>query len=123
MLFSFSQLSLIKTVHQKGIKRAFGQLYVSDYSQQQEEKTMNCKSSSARSYSCDALILFVKHSGMTLSFSNGLSFEKGLGLLITPLCLFAFSNLITVALAPLSLPFFVIFGGILTSLKASITLS
>ena len=29
--------------------------------------------------------LFVKHSSMILSFSNGLSFEKGLGLLITPL--------------------------------------
>ena len=44
--------------------------------------------------------LFVKHSSMTLSFSNGLSFEKGLGLLITPLCFFACGNPITVVSAP-----------------------
>ena len=46
------------------------------------------------------LTLFVKHSSMTLSFSNGLSFEKGLGLLITPLCFFASGNPITVVSAP-----------------------
>ena len=34
------------------------------------------------------LTLFVKHSSMALSFSNGLSFRKGLGLLLTPLCFF-----------------------------------
>ena len=37
------------------------------------------------SIAATTLTLFVKHSSMTLSFSNGLSFEKGLGLLITPL--------------------------------------
>ena len=54
---------------------------------------------------------------MTLSFSTGLSFEKSLGLLITPLCLLACGNPLTVVSAPLRLPFFFI----LTSLKASRT--
>ena len=63
--------------------------------------------------------LFVKHSSMILSFPNGLSFEKVLGLLITPLCFLACGNPITVVSVPLGLPFYFIFGGILTSLKAS----
>ena len=67
--------------------------------------------------------LFVNHSSMILSFSNGLSFEKGLGLLITPLCFFSCGNPISVVSAPLGLRFFFIFGGILTSLKASRTSS
>ena len=37
------------------------------------------------SIAATTLTLFVKHSSMTLSFSNGLSFEKGLGLLIKSL--------------------------------------
>ena len=63
------------------------------------------------------------YSSMTPSFSNGLSFEKGLGLLITPLCFFSCGNPISVVSAPLGLRFFFIFGGILTSLKASRTSS
>ena len=40
------------------------------------------------SIAATTLTLLVKHSSMTLSFSIGLSFEKGLSLLITPLCFF-----------------------------------
>ena len=75
------------------------------------------------SIAATTLTLFVKHSNTTLSFSNGLSFEKGLGLLITPLCFFACGNPITVVSVPLGLPFFFVFGDILTSLKASRTSS
>ena len=68
-------------------------------------------------------ILFAKHCSMILSFSNRLDFEKGLGLLITTLHFLAWGNPITVVSVPLGLPFFFIFGGILTSLKASKTSS
>ena len=44
--------------------------------------------------------LFVNNSSMTLSFSNRLNFEKGLGLLITPLCFLACGNPITVVSVP-----------------------
>ena len=51
--FSFEQLSFIKTIYQKFIKRAWGQLcaYISLFATA-IEKTMNWKSSSTRSYSC-----------------------------------------------------------------------
>ena len=41
------------------------------------------------SMAATALTLFVKHSSMTLSFSNRLSFQKDLNLLITPLWCFS----------------------------------
>ena len=72
------------------------------------------------SIAATTLTLFVKHSSMTLSFYIGLSFEKDLGLLITLLCSSPCGSLITMVSVPLSIPFFVIFVGILTSLKTPI---
>ena len=56
--FSFDQLSFIKTIYQKLIKRAWGQLYayISLFATA-IEKTMNWKSISTRSYSCVCYIL------------------------------------------------------------------
>ena len=73
------------------------------------------------SIAATTLTLLVKHSRMDLSFCNGLSFEKGLGLPITPLYFSACDNPITVVSVALIIPFFVIFVGILTSLKVLIT--
>ena len=49
--FSFAQLSFIKTIYRKHIKRTWGQVYAYIWLLATTiEKTMNCKSSSARSY-------------------------------------------------------------------------